>query len=130
MLLWFSVIAYSIATGCSLLLSRRGPQRLRLLSLVVGLMSLTRAVSLLQREGYLPVAADGTIAGVHECLVALLCICAIYLLGSEIFERKLMDLKLDLMQREFDTRSLVMGGTMLSLSALFKPRRVPDPNLL
>jgi hypothetical protein len=78
------VIANLTATGCALLLVRRGPSpRLRLLTLTVGMMSLAQTSSFLYAQGiwtggqlYMQHAHHGVMAGFS--------VLAIYLLGKEI----------------------------------------------
>jgi hypothetical protein len=89
-----------LATGCSLLLIKRGPtRRLRLLSLTVGLMALSQSAVLLESAGICatggPAATD-----IHQTLTGALSLLAIYLLGLEIYDRNVTDRRLRL--AEFD----------------------------
>ncbi len=90
------IVANLLATGCSLLLIKRGPtKRLRLLSLTVGLMALSQSALLLQSAG---VCRGGTAeaVGFHQALTGALSLLAIYLLGLEIYDRNFTDKRLRL----------------------------------
>ncbi len=94
------VIANLIATACALLLVRRGPSpRLRLLTLTVGLMSLAQTTSFLHAQG---IWTGGKLYmdSIHHVLVAALSLLAIYLLGTEIYDRNLTDRRLRLAEHE------------------------------
>lgn len=94
------VIANLVATACALLLVRRGPSpRLRLLTLTVGLMSLAQTTSFLHAQG---IWTGGKLYmdSIHHVLVAALSLLAIYLLGSEIYDRNLTDRRLRLAEHE------------------------------
>jgi hypothetical protein len=98
-MLWITLLAHFLATGCAVLLSRRGPsRRLRLLSLVVGLMSLTQTTAFLHRNHLLTGLQQ--MADIHEALVALLCIAAITLLGWEIIERRWSETRMRILEHE------------------------------
>lgn len=96
-----STIAANLATTCcALLLLRRGPsRRLRLLILTVGLLSLAQTAACLHSQG---VWAGGSayVVEAHQSLVACLSLLAIYLLGSEIYDRNLTDRKLRLLEHD------------------------------
>lgn len=94
------VIANLTATGCALLLTRRGPSpRLRLLTLTVGMMSLAQTTSFLYAQG---VWTGGQLymQHVHHELMAGFSLLAIYLLGKEILDRNLTDKRLRLAEHE------------------------------
>lgn len=94
-----TLLANLLVTGCALLLVRRGPtRRLKLLTLVVGLASFSQTAANLHRYGYWN--PGPRTAEIHELLVAALALCAIYLLGQEIYDRNLTDKRLRL--AEFD----------------------------
>jgi len=99
-MLALTLLAHFLATGFSLMLTRRGPRRLRWLSLVVGLMSMTQTMAFLHRNGMMH---DGPtaqfLADIHEGLVAVLCVWAIVLLAYETLERKWLDMKIRLLER-------------------------------
>ncbi len=98
-MLLMTLLAHFLATGCSLMLTRRGPRRLRWLSLVVGLMSMTQTVAFLYHNGLIQNGpAASFLADIHEGLVAILCVCAIGLLASETIERKWLDIKIRLLE--------------------------------
>jgi hypothetical protein len=98
-MLWITLLAHFLATGCAVLLSRRGPsRRLRVLSLVVGLMSMTQTMAFLHRN-HLVTGLQG-MADIHEALVALLCIVAIVLLGTEVIDRRWVDTRMRILEHE------------------------------
>jgi hypothetical protein len=97
------VIANLIATACALMLVRRGPSpRLRLLTLTVGLMSLAQTTHFLHTQG---IWTGGRLymESIHHMLVAALSLLAIYLLGTEIYDRNLTDRRLRLAEHEMLT---------------------------
>ena|SRR5260370_1248484 len=64
-----TALAHFLTTGCALMLMRRGPnRRLRLLTVTVGLMSLSQTIMLLQSGG-LWQAASVYIGGLHQALI-------------------------------------------------------------
>ena len=85
-----------LASGCAILLIRKGPsRRLKLLTLTVGLMALSQSATLLTMAG----ACDGSSlrpAQFHQTLTGALSLLAMYLLGLEIYDRKLTDRRLRL----------------------------------
>ncbi|HUQ90531.1 MAG TPA: hypothetical protein VM120_02545 [Bryobacteraceae bacterium] len=94
-----TMVASLAATGCSILLLRRGPTpRLRLLALTVGLMSLCQSASLLHSQGVW--AIGWPVAQSHQALAASLSFVAIYILGAEIYDRNQTDRKLRLAEYE------------------------------
>jgi hypothetical protein len=95
-----TIIANLTTTGCAILLLRRGPsRRLRLLTLAVGLMSLSQTVAWVYSHSF---GTDTPALGlqVHQALVACLSLLAIYLLGSEIYDRNYTDRKLRLLEHD------------------------------
>ena len=101
-----TIIASLCATGCSLLLVRRGPSpRLRYLTLTVGLMSFAQTANLLHMQG---VWTGGTlyVVHIHQSLVAGLSLLAMYLLAVEVYDRNFTDRRLRLAEHEL----LVMGA--------------------
>ncbi|MBL8218065.1 MAG: hypothetical protein JNL62_02490 [Bryobacterales bacterium] len=95
-----TIIASLCATGCSLLLVRRGPsRRLRYLTLTVGLMSFAQTANLLHMQG---LWAGGSlyVVHVHQSLVAGLSLLALYLLSVEVYDRNYTDRRLRLTEHE------------------------------
>jgi hypothetical protein len=104
-----TILANLLATGCAILLVHRGPsRRLKLLAFTVGLMSLSQTAALLHTVGIWSVPAVG-VAQLHELLVAGLALQAIYLLGQEVYEQNYKDRKLRLI--EFDFMRPLSGKT-------------------
>lgn len=100
-----TIIASLCATGCSLLLVRRGPSpRLRYLTLTVGLMSFAQTANLLHIQG---VWTGGSlyVVHVHQSLVAGLSLLAMYLLAVEVYDRNFTDRRLRLAEHELLTMS-------------------------
>ena len=87
-----TILANLLSTGCAVLLVRRGPTpRLRLLTLVVGLASLSQTAAFLHAQG---IWQSGTsVAQMHQLLVGALSLCALHLLSLEIRDRNLTDRK-------------------------------------
>ena len=95
-----AIMANLAATGCALLLLRRGAtRRLRLLTLAVGLMSLSQTASLVHAKG-MWLDADVETTQLHQMLSGCLSLLAIYLLGREMYERAIMERKLRLTEHE------------------------------
>lgn len=95
-----TIIASLCATGCSLLLVRRGPSpRLRYLTLTVGLMSFAQTANLLHMQG---VWTGGSlyVVHIHQSLVAGLSLLAMYLLAVEVYDRNFTDSRLRLAEHE------------------------------
>jgi hypothetical protein len=94
------IVANLAATASALLLARRGPtRRLKLLTLTVGLMALAQTTGYLQSQGIWNSGGEH-VASIHQSLAALLSLMAIYLLGSEIYDRSVVDRKLRLTEHE------------------------------
>ncbi|MBV6430321.1 MAG: hypothetical protein IANPNBLG_00430 [Bryobacteraceae bacterium] len=105
-----TILANLLATGCALLLVHRGPsRRLKLLAFTVGLMSLSQTAALLHTVGIWSVPAVG-VARLHELLVAGLALQAIYLLGQEVYEQNYKDRKLRLIEFDFMRPLGIIGG--------------------
>ena len=101
-----TIIASLCATGCSLLLVRRGPsRRLRYLTLTVGLMSFSQTANLLHIQGVWT-GGSSYVVNVHQSLVAGLSLLAMYLLAAEVYDRNLTDRRLRLAEHEL----LMAGG--------------------
>lgn len=99
-LLFPMVIANMTATGCSLLLLRRGPsRRLRLLTLDVGLMTLAQNSYVLFANGIWTGGSFYT-QHLHHLLVTALSLLAIYILRMEACDRNYTDRKLRLLEHE------------------------------
>lgn len=106
-----TIIASLCATGCSLLLVRRGPSpRLRYLTLTVGLMSFAQTANLLHMQG---VWTGGSlyVVHVHQSLVAGLSLLAMYLLAVEVYDRNFTDRRLRLAEHELLTMSVKQTTT-------------------
>lgn len=102
-----TVLAHLLTTGCALVLLRRGPnRRLRLLTLAVGLMSLSQTITLLQSAGMWTPGVYTN--GEHEVLVGALSLLAIHLLGREIYDRNRTDMRLRLVEHETAGRDPVV----------------------
>jgi hypothetical protein len=119
-----AIIASLCATGCSLLLVRRGPSpRLRYLTLTVGLMSFAQTANLLHIQG---VWTGGSlyVVHVHQSLVAGLSLLAMYLLGVEIYDRNFTDRRLRLAEHE-----LLMANGMQSteVQPFQPPQQAEEP---
>jgi hypothetical protein len=101
-MLWITLLAHVLTTGLSFVLAKRGSgRRLRLLSLIVGLMSFTQTLAFLQRTGHLnALMNNGALVDFYEGIVGLLCVWALGLLGSEILDRKIMEFKICLFEFE------------------------------
>jgi hypothetical protein len=123
-----TVLAHFLTTGCALMLIRRGPnRRLRLLTVTVGLMSLSQTIMLLQCGGLWQTSSI-YLAGIHQALIGGLSLLAIHLLGKEIYDRKHTDQRLRLIEHEtasavrtaegVRTRSRARKGTMKSQGEL------------
>ncbi|MCC6363609.1 MAG: hypothetical protein IT165_08785 [Bryobacterales bacterium] len=96
-----TILANLLATGCALLLVHRGPsRRLKLLAFTVGLMSLSQTAALLHSVGIWSAPA-AHVAQFHELLVAALALQALYLLGQEMYEQNYKDRMLRLIEFEF-----------------------------
>jgi len=96
-----TILANLLATGCALLLVHRGPsRRLKLLAFTVGLMSLSQTAALLHSVGIWSAPAT-QMAQFHELLVAALALQAVYLLGQEMYEQNYKDRKLRLVEFDF-----------------------------
>lgn len=92
-----TVLANLLATGCALLLMRRGPsRRLKRLILTVGLISLSQTAALL----HVRLMAQASLGGLFELAAAVLSCYAVYLLGLEIVDRNFTSWKLRLMATE------------------------------
>lgn len=113
-----TIIASLCATGCSLLLVRRGPSsRLRYLTLTVGLMSFAQTANLLHMQG---VWTGGSlyVVHVHQSLVAGLSLLAMYLLAMEVYDRNFTDRRLRLAEHELLTMSAKQTTTAVQRWAL------------
>lgn len=94
-----TILANLLSTGCAVLLVRRGPSpRLRLLTMVVGLASLSQTAAFLHAQGIWQIGTG--ITTLHQLLVGALSLCAIHLLSREIRDRNLTDRKLRLTEHE------------------------------
>jgi hypothetical protein len=95
-----TALAHFLTTGCALMLIRRGPnRRLRLLTVTVGLMSLSQTIMLLQSGG-LWQTSSMFFTGSHQVLIGALSLLAIHLLGREIWDRNHTDRRLRLVEHE------------------------------
>ena len=123
------ITANLLATGSALLLIKRGPtRRLRLLSLTVGLMSLSQSAVLLQSVGFC-VDSNTSAVGWHQTLTGALSLLAIYLLGLEIYDRNVTDRRLrlaefDAMQPKGDPSKGISPG---SISGTHDTRHLSTP---
>src|ERR1700674_3925262 len=89
-----TVLAHFLTTACALMLVRRGPnRRLRLLTVSVGLMSLSQTIMLLQAAGFWQ-ASSIYAAGLHGPLIGALSLLSIHLLAKEIYDRRHTDRRL------------------------------------
>lgn len=120
-----TIIASLCATGCSLLLVRRGPsRRLRYLTLTVGLMSFAQTANLLHMQGLW----DGGslyVVHVHQSLVAGLSLLALYLLSVEVYDRNYTDRRLRLTEHEL--LSARVAQTAAATAATAAPATVRKP---
>jgi len=115
-----TIIANLLATGSAVLLARRGPnRRLRLLTLVVGLMSLSRTVGYVHPESGL---SNPAMALIQELWIAALALASVYLLAGEMRDRKATDQKLRLMEH-FSTPA---GITAMRVPATGRIRNPPE----
>lgn len=93
---YLTITVNLLASGCAILLIRKGPsRRLKLLTLTVGLMALSQSMALLKAAG----VCDGSSSQpsqLHQTLTGALSLLAMYLLGLEIYDRKLTDRRLRL----------------------------------
>ncbi len=126
----FSTIAANLATtGCGLLLIQRGPsRRLRLLTLSVGLMSLTQTAACLQF--YSPGSLSDSSALFpqgHQSLVACLSMLCIYLLGTEIWNRNFANRSRPSLEHAFSAATLVPDTQQTALMVIVKPEVVVGP---
>jgi len=91
-----TILANLLATGCALLLVKRGPnRRLKLLSLTVGLISLTQTAALLHSGQTCNSGSTPVVFG-HQVLTGVMALVAIGLLGLEIFDRNRTERRLRL----------------------------------
>src|SRR6185295_7772075 len=94
------VIVNLLATGSSIVLLRNGPtRRLRLLSLTVGIMSMSQLSSFLYATGYWK-AIGFPAASAHQMIVGLMSLYAVYLILQEIRDRNVTDRRLRLVEYE------------------------------
>ena len=119
-----TILANLLSTGCAVLLVRRGPTpRLRLLTLVVGLASLSQTAAFLHAQG---IWHSGTsVAQMHQLLVGALSLCALHLLSLEIRDRNLTDRKLRLTEYELE----VMQSRAVSAPAILRPTAPPSQQM-
>ncbi len=117
-----STIAASLtATGCALLLLRRGPtRRLKLLTLSVGLMSLSQSVMMYQ-IGAECNAGGGVYVNSHHLLISVLSLLSIYLLGSEIYDRNFVNKRLRLAEADVRQRPDVREALQECAAPLAEP---------
>lgn len=98
-MMYSAILANLLATGCAILLVRRGPSpRLRQLTLVVGIVSLSQTAALLHAQGIWYLAPQLTT--IHQLLAAAFSLCALHLLRREIADRNLTDRRLRLAEYE------------------------------
>jgi hypothetical protein len=105
-----TIIANLLATGCALLLMRKGPtRRLRLLVLTVGLTSLAQTALCLHGSG---IAGLSTLPmlPIHQVIVAGLSLFAVYLLGLEVRERNVSERRMRLVEHELHSGETIMEG--------------------
>jgi ABC-type glycerol-3-phosphate transport system permease component len=97
-----SVIAYLLTSACALLLVRRrfNNKRLRLLTMVIGMMPFLQAIMLLSERGLLQFGLSNEIPDLIDLFVSMLCLWSIHLLDVEIRDRQRMDVKLRLVESE------------------------------
>jgi hypothetical protein len=103
-MIFTTIVANLLVTLAALLLIKRRPsRRLRILTLIVGLMSLAQTASYIDmhERGHWRLIQN---LGVHQALVAGLSIAAIYLLGLEVHDRRVMERQVRLMEHELSPK--------------------------
>lgn len=123
----FPTIAANLATtGCGLLLLQRGPsRRLRLLTLSVGLMSLTQTAACLQF--YSLGSGSAYIPQGHQSMVACLSMLCIYLLGREMSSRNSPNRKLQPLEHAQLLATPVEEIRQMALMVVVQPQQMEGP---
>jgi len=102
-----SVIAYLLTSACAFLLVRRrfNNKRLRLLTMVIGMMPFLQAMMLLSERGVWLLGFSNEIPDLIDLFVSMLCLWSIHLLDVESRDRQQMDVKMRLVESEAQTGS-------------------------
>lgn len=112
-MVWIILSTNFLAVGFALLLALHGPRSLRRLTLVLGCMSLAQLAGSLQRNGLIQSEWGTLAAGAAECSMGVLGLCAFFLIGKQIVERKTLELR----TRLFEQESLPLACTKQTAAA-------------
>jgi len=105
-----TILANLLATGCAILLMRKGPtRRLRHLVLTVGLMSLAQTALCVSASGIVNIASFPA-EQLRQVMVGALSLYAVYLLGLEVRDRNVSERRMRLVEHELHSGETIMEG--------------------
>lgn len=112
-MVWITLSTNFLAVGFALLLALHGPRSLRRLTFVLWCMSLAQLAGALHRYGLIQSQWGSQFAAVAESAMGLLGLCAFFLIGKQIVERKTLEVR----SRLFEQESLPLACTKQTAAA-------------